>query len=78
MDHLFELPTTKKLLLLSKEGLIDYIHSYSCSISYLRKQVLELQRENERLRNELGYGQTIAMQFSDEISASRANKKSAC
>lgn len=65
MEHLFELPTTKKLLLLSKEGLIDYIHSYSCSVAQLRKQILELQRENERLRSELGYGQTVTIQFPD-------------
>ena len=29
--------------------------------------LLELQKENERLRNELGYGQTVAMQFPEEL-----------
>ena len=78
MDHLFELPTSKKLLLLTKEALIDYIQHYSCSFTHLRRQMLDLQKENERLRAELGYGQTVAMHFPDEEGRrQRRGKKSA-
>ena len=63
MDHLFEVPTAKKLLLLTKEDLIHYIQQYSCANTIQRRQIQDLQRENDRLRAELGYGQTVPIPF---------------
>ncbi len=65
MDHLFEVPTAKKLLLLTKEDLIHYIQQYSSTNNIQRRQIQDLQRENDRLRHELGYGQTALIPFPD-------------
>lgn len=63
MERLFRINTVKKLGLLGKRELLDYIEHCRVNISHLRRQIIELQRENERLKLELGYGKTASFTF---------------
>lgn len=76
MEYLFEILTAKKLATLNKEELIERIQHHSITISHLRKQMQDLQRETERLRQELGYGETIQFAFVGELEL-RPRKKEA-
>lgn len=68
MEHLFELQKSRKLLLLSKEELSEYLQIYTNYVGILKRQLQEAQKENDRLRGELGYGQTIEMPFLKNLS----------
>lgn len=63
MERLFRIRNVNRLNLLGKCELIDFIDHCQNSIAHLRRQLLEQQRENERLRQELGYGETGSFLF---------------
>lgn len=63
MERLFRIKNVQKFGLLGKKELIDYINYCQNSIMLLRRQIIDLQRENERLKLELGYGKTGSFLF---------------
>lgn len=68
MDQLFETSPTKRDHLASREELSELVHSGIATISLLRRQITDLQREVDALRLELGYGQTLHIPFAEENS----------